>query len=469
MIKIAAMGAYFYQAGLAFGLLILVSHLLLPADYAAYSLFISMTQFGAIACFEWIRFACSRFYPGQSADSEAVERGTMRVEFAICAIVCLLAAFGCIGLGVSPVVAIVGGLVAIAQGATELHLTMLRFRQEFHAFSWLQGTRATAVAGGTLAGAMLGQNFAFAAMGSLAGYLIYPCVAVAVSRKVPAAAATWDRAVIRKHLVYGGVSAGASVASVLSPLGLKAILTTTLGAAGAAGALLALDLLQRPFILIVSALQAVRYPDLVSLFDRGGPQPELRRALGEYYALLVCLSLITAAGIIALLRPVATFVIASDLQSVFLRAAPLLIGISLLRGLIQSLLTTPAHLRRHLPSIALPAAVDCLLLNLFAVVAVKLFGASDTAILVGAALGVALATLVGLRVLLSLPFDLPWPPVLAALASALVPAVMSGMPGENAHALLGAGIAGAAFFGLMSLYGLYRQNRQNLALQSAST
>jgi hypothetical protein len=250
---------------------------------------------------------------------------------------------------------------------------------------------------------------------------------------------------------------------------LKAILAAMLGAPVAAGALLAIDLLQRPFILIVSALQAVRYPDLVSHFDRGGPEPELRRTLGEYYALLLCLSLMTAAGIIALLRPVATLVIASDLQVAFLRAAPLLVGISLLRGLIQSLLTTPAHLRRHLSSIALPAVVDCLLLNLFALVAVKAFGASDMVILMGAALGVALAALVGLRVLLSLPFDLPWPPVLAALASGLVPTVTFGMPGENAYASLATGLVGAAFFGSLSLYSLYKQNRSNLALQSASS
>ncbi|SEF85287.1 hypothetical protein [Bosea lathyri] len=469
MIKIAAMGAYFYQAGLAFGLLILVSHLLLPADYAAYSLFISMTQFGAIACFEWIRFACSRFYPGQSADSEAVERGTMRVEFAICSGLCLLAALACIGLGVSPVVALVGGLVAIAQGGSELHLTMLRFRQEFHVFSWLQGSRATAVAGGTLAGAVIGHGFVWTASGSLAGYLIYICVALAVPRGPAVPAATWERAVVRKHLVYGGVSASASVAGMLAPLGLKAILTTLLGAQGAAGAMLALDLLQRPFVLIVSALQAIRYPDVVSLFDRGGSGPELRRELGQYYALLASFSLMTAAGIIALLRPVAALVIAADLQAAFLRTAPFLVAISLLRALIQTLLPTPAHLRRHLTSIALLAAIDCLLLNLFALIAVKALGISDTAIMIGGAFGAALATLSGLWVLRSLPFDLPWRPVLAALASMIVPAMAFGMPSDNSYASLAIGVGGAGLFGLMSLYGLYRQNRQQLATQPVST
>jgi hypothetical protein len=55
---------------------------LAPADHAAFSLFISITQFGAIAGFDWIRLACSRFHPGQSAESEAAKRRAIGVEAA---------------------------------------------------------------------------------------------------------------------------------------------------------------------------------------------------------------------------------------------------------------------------------------------------------------------------------------------------------------------------------------------------
>ena len=66
MAKIVALAAYFYQAAVAFGLLIIVAHYAVAGRLIrAYSLFISISQFAAILCFEWIRFACSRFYPGQ--------------------------------------------------------------------------------------------------------------------------------------------------------------------------------------------------------------------------------------------------------------------------------------------------------------------------------------------------------------------------------------------------------------------
>ena len=171
MAKIVALAAYFYQAAIAFGLLIAVAHLLSPADYAAYSLFISISQFAAIFCFEWIRFACSRFYPGQAPGSEAAERRALVIEFGACAVICIVAAAASILFAVPARIALLGGLVAIFQGGSDLHLTMLRFRQEFRAFSRLQGSRASILAVGTLAGAGVAPNFTFTVTGLLAGYI----------------------------------------------------------------------------------------------------------------------------------------------------------------------------------------------------------------------------------------------------------------------------------------------------------
>src|ERR1700712_2948124 len=110
MAKIIAFAAYFYQAAVAFGLLVVVAHILSPADYSRYSLFISISQFTAIFCFEWIRFACSRFYPGRTDESERFERRALTIEFIVSAGICALAAAASIFLGVSPVIALFGGL-----------------------------------------------------------------------------------------------------------------------------------------------------------------------------------------------------------------------------------------------------------------------------------------------------------------------------------------------------------------------
>ena len=82
-----------------------------------------------------------------------------------------------------------------------------------------------------------------------------------------------------------------------------------IGSQGAAGALLALDLLQRPFILVVSALHAIRYPELVASYDREPDSPAFRTRLGRYYGQLANSSLVTAALILCLLAPAAAWLV----------------------------------------------------------------------------------------------------------------------------------------------------------------
>lgn len=456
MAKIVALAAYFYQAAVAFGLLVVVAHWLAPADYSAYSLFISISQFAAIFCFEWIRFACSRFYPGLPG-SEAGERAALKREFAACALLCIAAAAVAIPFGVPWPVALVGSLVAIFQGASDLHLTMLRFRQEFRSFSRLQGSRATILALGTLGGALVAPTFLSTVGGLLAGYGVYTLLAVALTRGSRVESAQFDVALLRKHFVYGSVAAGASVVGLLAPLGLKSILTAALGAGGAAGALLSLDLLQRPFVLIVSALQAIQYPDVVSLFDRDGETAALRARLGAYYSLLTGFTLMTAAGIFALLQPVGLFVIAPALRAGFLDAAPFVVGLSVCRALTLNMLPTPAHLRHRLRSIFLLSAVDCLLLNGCALAAGELFGPASASLMAGAMVGALLAMVYGVRVLMTLPFDFVWQPVAFAAVGLAIPVVATAGFGEALWLSVGAGIVGGGAFCLAGLYSYFNR------------
>lgn len=417
MAKLAALSTYLYQALLAFGLLLAVSHRLPAEHYVAYSLFVSLTQFAAIAIFEWIRFACSRFYPGPDLHSEATERGVIQFEFLASSAICMLCGMAAPAFGLPLWIGIAGAIVAILQAAGELHLTMLRFRQKFRIFSLLQGARASVIAVATLAGAFASADFEHVVIGVLAGNLLYCAGAWALSHRVMPFAPRRDVSVIRRHLAYGSVSAGASVANLLAPLGLKAILAQALGTAGAAGPMLALDLLQRPFVLIVSAIQAIRYPMLVSLFDRGDAAGEMRGELGRYYALLAGFSIMGAAAIIALIDIATTLVIANELRTSFLRTAPLITVMALLRALTQTLLPTPAHLRRRLSVIGLLAVADCVLTCAGALAAVSVWGGSDIAVAGGAAAGAALALAGGLFMLQLLPFEMPWAPIAATLAA----------------------------------------------------
>ncbi|WFU03844.1 hypothetical protein QA648_08970 [Rhizobium sp. CB3171] len=455
MAKIIALAAYFYQAAVAFGLLIAVAHLLSPADYAAYSLFISISQFAAIFCFEWVRFACSRFYPGQAPGSEAAERTALSVEFAACSVICILAAVASTFFAVPKEIAVLGGLVAIFQGGSDLHLTMLRFRQEFRAFSRLQGSRATILAVGTLGGAAMMPSFAYTVAGLLAGYVAYSALAMFLTRNSLREAAGLQLPLVRKHFIYGSVAAGASVIGLLAPLGLKSILTAALGAGGAAGALLALDLLQRPFVLIVSALQAIQYPDVVATYDREGATAAFRRQLGGYYSLLTGFTLMTAAGIFALLQPVGHFVITQGLRDGFLSAAPFVTGLSVCRALTLNMLPTPAHLRHRLLAIFLLAVVDCALLNAGALAGGYLGSFSDGALMAGAMVGALIAMVIGVKVLMALPFDFVWQPVVLSAAGLTVPVLATAGFDYSLWISVGTGMAGGAAFCLLGLYSYF--------------
>ncbi|MFS8045692.1 hypothetical protein [Rhizobium sp. BR 314] len=452
MAKIVALAAYFYQAAVAFGLLIAVAHLLTPADYAAYSLFITISQFAAIFCFEWIRHACSRFYPGSEPGSEAPERKALMVEFAACAVICLVAASASIFFSVPAETAMLGGVVAVLQGGSDLHLTMLRFRQEFRAFSRLQGSRATILAVGTLAGAIAAPNFTSTIVGLLAGYLAYGLWAVFLTRDSLREAARLEPPLIRKHFVYGSVAASASVLGLLAPLGLKSILTAALGAGGAAGALLALDLLQRPFVLIVSALQAIQYPDVVASHDREGVTLAFRKLLGDYYSLLTGLTLMTAAGIFALLQPIAQLAISAGLRDGFLASAPFIIGLSVCRALTLNMLPTPAHLQRRLLAIFLLALIDCVLLNAGTLLGGYFGSFDDGALMCGGMIGALVTLVIGVRILALLPFNFNWRPVIFSAIGLAVPVLATIGFTYSLWISVAIGVGGGALFCLLGLH-----------------
>jgi len=458
MAKLFAFGAYFYQALLGFGLLMVVARLLSADDYAGYSLFIGTTQFGAIACFEWLRFACSRFYPGLDADTEKAQRKTLLVEALGGTVVCLIGGAAGIAFGVPPLLAAIGGAVAACQGGSDLHLSVVRFARRFGTFSWLNGIRASVLAIGTIGGALADRSVIGATGGLLAGYLVYGAVAAFGDRSAYPRGGRWSATILREHARYGGVSAGMSVLALLSPLGLKFILTSALGPTAAAGVLLALDLLQRPFTMVVSALQAIEYPDVVEAFDRKAA--DLPDRLGQFYALLVTLSLVAAAGVFVILQPVAAYVVSPDLRPTFLISAPLVTIFAMLRSLTQNMSTTPAHLELNLRDLALLAVADCASFNLLAWGASVAFHGDPLAIVVGATLGAILAGAYGLTIAASLPFRLQWSPVWLGLVGAAIAAAGFFAPSPNMLAAFFLNGAASGVICLVALVELWLKRSQ---------
>lgn len=425
MAQLAAVAAYFFQAAVALGLVLAVARVLPAGEFTVYSFFIAISQFAAIAGFEWLRSACSRFYPGSSAESETAERDALRFGGLASAALACAAGLAAWALGLVWPLAMLGTCVAIMQGATDLHLTMLRFRLAFKTFSWLQSLRSVLTAFATLTGAVIGQNAVWAAIGLVAGYLVYAGVALAVAGGFGGSPKRPDFALVRRQFVYGSVATGASMASLLAPIGLKAILTAVLGASGSAGALLAIDLLQRPAIMVVQAVQGACYPQIVEQYDRAPGSGRFAARLGQYYGLQIGLTLMTAAGMIAALAPATLLLVSPQLQPGFLRAAPYVVAIAAIRALSQTMLPTPAHLSRRLSLIVLLALTDCLLLNAAGLAAMPVFGLSDTVLLAGAVAGAALAALPALVLLRTLPFRLPYLPLALAVTGLALAVVLA--------------------------------------------
>lgn len=431
MAKLLALAAYFYQALIALGLLVLVSNLLPASEFATYSLFASIVHFADIACFQWLRSACTRHYPGPLPAKEPEERGTISAQFLASAGLCLLVGLATTAFELPAWLVLAAIATTILQGWGELHLTMLRFRQEFRLFSWLQGLRASLLALATATGAAIGGDVAHAVLGTLAGNALYAVIAALASHRVLPWTLSWNPGAARRNLAYGGAAAGASIASVLAPLFLKTIFVAALGPAIAAGPLLALDLLQRPFGMIIASLQAVRYPGIVARYDSEGDTPALRTELGRYYAVLAGFAVIGAAGLIAILPAAAAVAVPAPLRLAFLQAAPLITLLALLRTLTHTLLATPAHLHHRLPAILALALIDSVATCAAALGVALFFPGQVTAITAGATAGAAAAALFGLVMLRRQPFRLAWQPLLMAMATLAVSWLGAGwMPGD---------------------------------------
>ena len=458
MDKLVALLSYAYQALLAFGSLLVIAHLLTAADYTVYSLFMATTQLAAIAAFEWIRFSCSRFYPGPDDLSEALQRGTMRREFAAAAAACTLVAAisALVGL-VSTALAALGLVVVLLQGWTDLHLTMLRFRHQFTAFSFLQGFRATALSIGSVLGALLLHTVEGAACGLAAGYVLISVVAWTTDRTWRADG-RWDMTTIRQHLHYGTISAGASVIGLVAPLGLRVVLQAAFGSA-AAGALLAIDLLQRPFVLVISAVHGVQYPVVVRAHDH--QDGDFGSQLGRYYALLVTLALVTAAGVAAILPLIAGWLVTDDMRAAFMASAPAVLVVFLARATTQNVFATPAHLLKRMRVIAVLALGDAVLLNTAATIGSALPGATLASVCLAAAIGSAVYTISGLATLSALPFSLVLKPVLPALAAVIACLAISAATWTPLGALVSMATGGAlSAISLWWLYAEYRRRRR---------
>lgn len=358
--KMAALVTYGYQAVAALALVLVLARVLDAADYARFSLTLAAAQFGAIFAFEWVRIAATRFYPGPDPTGAPLQKAALGAGFAGSAVIGGLASLGAAFGGAPLEVVLTGAAVALGQGLTDLYLTFVRYRGDLGAFARLQGLRATALLCLGVAGAALTDTATGALLGIGLTHAILVVVALITDphvRNTPWCSASLS--LLRNQIAYGAPAAGASILHLATALIARyAIIAVAPGAAGA-GTLLALDLLQRPFAVVTTALNAILYPQVVRAYDRGG-FPAARSLIWRLYGIELAVIVVLMVTILSALSwPEARRLLVPDvLDGGFAASAAIVTVLFAARTTTLNIVPIPLHLARRSVTILALAAVD---------------------------------------------------------------------------------------------------------------
>jgi hypothetical protein len=116
------------------------------------------------------------------------------------------------------------------------------------------------------------------------------------------------------------------------------------------------------------------------------------------------------------------------------------------------MLPTPSHLRHHLKSIFLLSLVDCLLLNGGVLAAGHFILNRGDVLMGGGMIGAILAMLIGIKVLVALPFDLIWQPVAFSAVGIAIPVIATAGFNYNLWVFVAIGVVGGGAFCLLGLH-----------------
>lgn len=342
--KILAMGAYGVQAVATLALVFAVSHLLTGGEYGHYSLIVASAQSAAVLAFEWVRLAASRFCANLGADDMRSRKDTVQASFlmAACAIAAL--AVGAVAVGVLSVSeTLVGLAITLLIGITDLLLVFLRVQGSFNQFAILQMVRAFSLLAGSVAGAFWWQTAQGALLGLCAGYAFTLLVYVL-------AAPTWwkwsarnfEPTLFRSLAVYGVSVAAASNIHLQVPLLIRWLGKAFLPEAGFAGLSLAMDILQKPFALVTSAIGGVLTPGVIVEFEeaKNPHAPKLRQL---YEIQLWCVVLMLGFAI-ALLPDLCALLIKAELRDWVVHFGVPVALVFAGHTLLQTTISIPGHL-----------------------------------------------------------------------------------------------------------------------------
>jgi O-antigen/teichoic acid export membrane protein len=387
MIRLLALCGYFYQSLTAILLIFVLSHVLEPASYTTFSLTIAVSQFLTIVAFEWLQLAGQRYLSSSRGD-EAV-RLQSSLFSALALSILALAALGGLAATLGWTSRALIGLalaITIMQGITELHYMMIRVSGRLAAASILLISRATFLMLGAIAGAMIYRTATAALIGMLAGHSL----GLVLGSIVDGALLRWSprrtqKSDLADFASYGMLASGASVVHLSAPILIRFLVIDRYGIAssGSAGFSMALDLLQRPFSVLLSAIHTISYPDVVLRFDKGTKQ-ESQQAAAELFELAICSTALMLGGLIAFIPDGARLFVPPALLPSFLAVTPSVAAFYFLHTHLQATLALVPHLQKAALRLIIVAACQLALISAFVSISIAT-GMSPTTALTSAA------------------------------------------------------------------------------------
>jgi len=349
MTRLLALVSYVYQSAAAIILIFAISHVLAPADYTGFSLVLASSQLLCVLTFEWLQLAGLRFL----AAATGADAARLRVSLLAAGLISTLAlvAIGALAAAATrlpPHEIALGLALAVLQGLTDLLFTMIRLSDRLATAALLLVARASVLLIGAVAGALIGGSSASALSGSVAGYLL-SLVAAVFWFRAPLQRIAADA--IKRDLIdfcrYGMLAAGASVIHLTVPVTIRYIVIARLSAdpAVSAGFSMAIDLLQRPFAVLVAAIHTVNYPEVVFQFEHGSAR-DARMATARLFDFILCTTVVMLGGLIGFLPDAGRLFVPSAILAPFLVTAPAAALFYFLHTQLQGTLAVIPHLRK---------------------------------------------------------------------------------------------------------------------------
>jgi hypothetical protein len=251
----------------------------------------------------------------------------------------------------------------VLMGATDLQLVFLRVRGSFNGFAKLQCARAIILLASSTAGAVATHSQLGALAGLSVGYL------VSMAMFVRADPSWWrldvsgfSRPFLKQLAVYGMAAAGASMIHSLVPMGMRWTGQGIMTAAQFAAFSLAIDLLQRPFALVTSAIGGILTPGVIKEFEER-IKPRLPR-LKQMYEVQFWAVIVLMGGALAFIPEVAQWAVKDAMREGFGHVGAVVALIFGAHIVVQTIMATPGHLLKSGHGLITNAVVEVVLVGL---------------------------------------------------------------------------------------------------------